>query len=103
MHDRGKSKATVCAALEARGAFQVVRVHTGQSAVKTQDQGDMGPGRLEKEEKKACSSRSSAKRKSGVPLLALALTLVTFATRLAESGGCGPAVCVGWYLSCWSA
>jgi hypothetical protein len=30
---------TMC--LEGRGVFQIVRVHTGQSAVKTRDQGDM--------------------------------------------------------------
>lgn len=52
-------------------------MHTGRSAVKTQDQGDMGPGK----EEKACISRFSAKHeKSGEFLLALAHP-GTFATR----------------------
>ena len=48
-------------------------MHTGRSAVKTQDQGDMGPGK----EEKACISRFSANMKKvesfSLHLLILAL------------------------------
>jgi hypothetical protein len=40
---------------QVKGVFQIVRVHSGRSAVKTQDQGDMAG-----KEEKACSSRFSA-------------------------------------------